>query len=91
VCILYGFLTVKNHTVRYLYNLHNCMVGMVIQSQTIMQDMYVTRPNIVCSSARRVICCICNKGLDAGYGLRAKTVGGKVVMYCERHYDKTVA
>ena len=56
-------------------------------SQAIIHDVYVPRQRIVCTSARPVLCNVCGRGLDAGYGIRvARLANGDDVMLCDLHY-----
>ena len=56
--------------------------------QILQQELYVPRPRMVCTTARPVTCMECGRGLDAGYGIRARRIEGKTVMLCDVHYSQ---
>lgn len=55
---------------------------------TMLQDLYMPRPRLVCTTARPVTCNACGRGVDAGHGIRALRTDSGDVMLCNLHYPK---
>ncbi len=77
----------KTVQVRYFYIL--VLHIQIMKTQMILQDMYMPKPPMVCTSAKPVACNECGRGLEAGYGIRAIRINDKNVMLCDLHYPKT--
>lgn len=60
----------------------------VMKAQMILQDMYMLKPRMVCTSTRVVVCNECGRGLDAGYGIRSIHIKNRDIMLCDLHYPK---
>lgn len=73
--------------VRYLYSLvDRTIITMQGISQTIMQKMHVLRSQTLSSSVSKVECYICEKGLEDGCSIAAKTLPNGMVLFCDVHY-----
>lgn len=59
----------------------------VRQSRGLSQDIILFESKkYIPSSASRVLCVVCNKGLEDGYSIAAKPTSTGTLFFCERHY-----
>jgi len=53
----------------------------------LIQDVVLPTPRTwIYSSANIAKCQTCGKGLEDGYAIRAKSIGGRVFLFCDVHY-----
>ena len=70
--------------VRYLYSIVDRSISMM-QSRAIMQETKIG--NNIQSSASKVECYVCGKGLAEGHSISAKTLSNGIVLFCDVHYS----
>ena len=80
--------------VRYLYNRsgHNVIMNQIIAStkfrrSALIQDISFSRKRpLIISSTNLAKCAICDKGIEDGFSVTAKSLPKRTAFFCDVHY-----